>query len=285
MPKTKTDEAASEVQSVGVVSDSDNEQPVDLTFATLYAKAQVPFEKTHQRQIPGGRMLTYITGEQAVSRMNEVYGPHWDWSAEKPEIVGDEIYVQGTLSVTVFETVKANDRWAGTTINRSGFGGSTIKRKRDGAVLSLGNDIKAADTDAFKKAAAKFGVGLYLYERTSEDELPVYESAGPVSTVPQQAPSNLAPVSFPTNNSSGTQTVGVIRALSPKGTGINVNDTWYNTSKFNPIDLTPYQKGQTVVINHAPGKTFIDGLSLAGPAPSTQGAQAQVEDEEEVAAF
>lgn len=283
MPKTKTDEAASEVQSVGVVSDSANEQPVDLTFATLYAKAQVPFETTHKRQIPGGRMLTYITGEQAVSRMNDVYGPHWDWVPENPEIVGDEIYVKGTLTVTTYEKSGA-DNW-GTTITRSGFGGSTIKRKRDGVVLSLCNDIKAADTDAFKKAAAKFGVGLYLYERTAEDELPVYESAGPVSTAPRQAPSNLPPVSFPTNNSSGTQTVGVIRAMSPKGTGINVNDTWYNTSKFTPIDLTPYQKGQTVVITHAPGKTFIDGLSLAGPAPSAQGAQAQVEEEEEVAAF
>ena len=276
MPKVKTvDVPASEDQDIELASDSVKTQPVGLSFAELYVKAQAPFDKTYQRQIPGGRSLTYITGEQVVSRMNEVFGPFWEWKPEDPHIVGDEVYLRGTLSVTTHGE-SGEDSW-GTTIVRSAFGGATIKRRRDGAVLSLGNDIKAADTDAFKKAAAKFGVGLYLYERTGEDELPSYDNPVSAPVAGRPAPSNLNAVTFPGNNSNGTQTVGVIRAKSANG--INVNDQWYNTSKYNPIDLSPYQKGQTVVITHATGKTFIDGLQSVA---TTVGGAAE---EEEVATF
>jgi hypothetical protein len=44
------------------------------------------------------------------------------------------------------------------------FGSKEIERSKDTkAIVSLGDDLKAASTDALKKAASLLGVGLYLY--------------------------------------------------------------------------------------------------------------------------
>ena len=44
------------------------------------------------------------------------------------------------------------------------FGSKEIERRKDTkAIISLGDDLKAASTDALKKASSLFGVGLYLY--------------------------------------------------------------------------------------------------------------------------
>jgi hypothetical protein len=47
-------------------------------------------------------------------------------------------------------------------VTRDGVGGQTIKRKRDGGIVDLGDEYKGAVSDALKKAAQSFGVGLYL---------------------------------------------------------------------------------------------------------------------------
>ena len=47
---------------------------------------------------------------------------------------------------------------------KSQFGSSRITRaKETGDIISLADDLKAAATDALKKAATLLGVGLHLY--------------------------------------------------------------------------------------------------------------------------
>jgi hypothetical protein len=54
-------------------------------------------------------------------------------------------------------------------IVKSQFGSSRITRaKETGDIISLADDLKAAATDALKKAATLLGVGLHLYR----NELP-----------------------------------------------------------------------------------------------------------------
>src|SRR5262245_52493011 len=49
-------------------------------------------------------------------------------------------------------------------VAKSQFGKSRITRaKKDNAIISLGDDLKAAATDCLKKCATLFGVGLHLY--------------------------------------------------------------------------------------------------------------------------
>lgn len=264
MPKSAAVDAPVESEAAAVEPVS--VKTVDDIFAELYAKASQPFDKTYERQIPGGRMLTYITGEQVVSRMNEVFGPYWDWTPDEPKIVdGSEIYLSGTLSVNL----PRSDESYGYNISRAAFGGASIKKRQNGGYLSLGNDIKAADTDAFKKAAAKFGVGLYLSERSEdggENQLPSYQQQSNYS-----APAGLSQVNFPTNNSTGTSTTGPIEAVSqpsvsPDGKqrlgGLKVQGQWYNVSQRTPIKVAQFQRGQVVTVHHGAGQTFIDNVTV-----------------------
>jgi len=48
-------------------------------------------------------------------------------------------------------------------VTKMAFGGSSITVSREGEVISIADDLKAAATDALKKAASLLGVGLHLY--------------------------------------------------------------------------------------------------------------------------
>ena len=122
--------------------------------ATIYGKLTQPFDTT----FTDPRGFTYVTGEQVVSRLNDVFGP-FGWSFEVVQQVhdqeSDEIIVQGRMRVY--------DAASGNWIMREQFGSQKINRRRDsGAPVELGFDYKGATTDCLKKCASLFGVGLYL---------------------------------------------------------------------------------------------------------------------------
>ena len=224
------------------------------SFADLFAVASAPFDKTYQRPGQGGKQLTYITGEQAQGRLDEAYGPGWDWNIEKVFEGASETIVVGNITLKV----PCQEDPHGLYIVRSGIGS--------------GRDAKTAETNALKRAAAKFGVARYLYERdeTVQDFGPSHSAAW---SPPQS--SGLATVSFSQNNVGGSGTTGPVEAVSMPGMkangkyshgGLKVNGAWYNVSERTPIDLTQIQKNQVITIQHQPGKTFIDGILPARAA-------------------
>jgi hypothetical protein len=195
---------------------------------------------------------------------------NWDWEVVDSGVneKEDEVWVRGVLSITL----------DGITTRKNGFGGARIKRMRDGKTISLGNDMKAAETDAFKKAAAKNGVGLYLYQRTGEgvDEIPTYSA--PTGTTAAPNVNSLPRTQFPAGP-TGNSTTGIVEAVSLPGTrpdgreslgGVKVNGTWFNVSNRTPIALDPGLRGQNVTISHAPGRNFIDALSLGESATGAE---------------
>jgi hypothetical protein len=126
-----------------------------MTTTNPYEALAAPFARTY-RDTRGGVTLTYITAEQVVSRLNEVLGVD-AWSFRVLEhghdAEADEVWVLGELAATVGER----------TVTRQQFGSARVKRSgRDGKPLDLGNDRKAAASDALKKCAWSLGVGLYL---------------------------------------------------------------------------------------------------------------------------
>jgi hypothetical protein len=223
------------------------------TFEALYAEAALPFEdgKVLHRPGPGGRTLDYITGETAASRMQEVYKTY-DWNVREMVNIDGAIIIHGLLSVKVGEAY----------VERSGIGSFQIGERGTNAAGAAKN----AETNAFKRAASKFGVGLYLYEKDDGD-IPTYS--------PPTNANFRQPVQFSQNNSTGEGTTGVIEqvsrpSVSPDGKqrlgGIKVNGQWYNVSSYTPIDLSGLREGQVVTVAHAPNKTFINGITPAGGA-------------------
>jgi hypothetical protein len=123
--------------------------------ASTYTQLSAPFEVTFT-DVRGGVEVTFISGEQVVSRLNEVLGVG-GWSFR---ILHQEIHTEADEVWALGEMVADID---GKTVTRQQFGSQKIKRSRStGTPLDLGFDLKGASTDAMKKCASWLGVGLYL---------------------------------------------------------------------------------------------------------------------------
>lgn len=124
----------------------------------LYRDLSREFDHTFTREV-AGQSLTYITGEQAISRLNEELGfPNWDFVVVEHGIhaEADECWALGRLTV----------RYDGGVTIKDAFGSQKIKRSRSsGTPIEIGHDLKGAATDALKKCASLVGVALYLWKK------------------------------------------------------------------------------------------------------------------------
>lgn len=106
----------------------------------------------------GGASLTYIPVSEVITRLNKVFGVD-GWSSEVLFCERDKIdpdYIVARVRLLVF--FKENT----TPIFKDGVGGQKIKRTKAGDIVDLGDEMKGATSDALKKAAQQFGIGLYL---------------------------------------------------------------------------------------------------------------------------
>jgi len=113
-----------------------------------------PFEPNQIKQREGnfGRTLEYIEGHSVIQRLNDAFELEWSFEILEHKILenSNEVIVLGKLT--------AGD------IVKSQFGSSNItKAKETGNIISLADDLKSAGTDALKKCATMFGIGLQLY--------------------------------------------------------------------------------------------------------------------------
>jgi len=136
----------------------------------LFAALAAPFE-SHEvklRQAPGGRQLHYITARTAMNRLDSVLGPENWW---------DE-YVPLENSVICKLSIRLADGQVVTKADAGGYAG----------MADQGDDDKSGFSDAFKRAAAKFGVARYLYR----DGVPAFvrERQPSVDNVPTEPASN-----------------------------------------------------------------------------------------------
>ena len=109
-------------------------------------------EQIKQREGNFGKMLDYIEGHAVIQRLNDAFDADWSFNVIRHDILKetDEVIVLGELK-------------AGNVV-KTQFGSSRITRAREsGDIISLADDLKAAATDALKKAATLLGVGLHLY--------------------------------------------------------------------------------------------------------------------------
>jgi hypothetical protein len=125
-------------------------------YPGIFAALAAPFD-SHEVKVrtQGGRQLHYITARTAMNRLDTVLGPENWW---------DE-YVPGANSVMCRLTVVLPDGRSLTKMDAGGYAG----------MADSGDDDKSGFSDAFKRAAAKFGVARYLYR----DGVPQYEAEPP----------------------------------------------------------------------------------------------------------
>lgn len=114
-------------------------------YPDLFAALAAPFENHEVKLRPaqGGRQLSYITARTAMNRLDSVLGPENWW---------DE-FLPLENSVICKLTIRLPD---GSTVTKADAGGYA-------GMADSGDDDKSGFSDAFKRAAAKFGIARYLY--------------------------------------------------------------------------------------------------------------------------
>ena len=118
---------------------------------------------------PGGRKLTYVDQYHVICRLNEAFGVGgWSWQITSVTVAGERVVVVGRLSAS------------------SG-------QSHDGCSIEpVGKDaekaVKTCDTDALKRAARLFGVGLHLYNGADPIHSQVTRGRGGAGAPPASGP-------------------------------------------------------------------------------------------------
>lgn len=141
-----------------------NEKQIDILSRPFAA------ELIQQRRGPGGQSLSYVSGSEYIRRLNEAFNCEWTFEIVEHQRFTSEVVVLGRITID--------------GVVKSAFGGSSIKMSRQSdEPISLADDLKAAATDALKKASSLFGIGLHLYSQP-----PQQPSQQPSQQPPQQPP-------------------------------------------------------------------------------------------------
>src|SRR5215207_3191766 len=140
----------------------------------LFAALAAPFDPSEVKiRSQSSRQLHYITARTAMNRLDSVLGPENWWDR----------YVPGENSVLCELTIRRPD---GSTLTKADAGGYA-------GMADQGDDDKSGFSDAFKRAAVKFGVARYLYRDGVpgfvRDRLPNVDAA----TTPPDSPAAAAP--------------------------------------------------------------------------------------------
>jgi hypothetical protein len=174
-----------------------------------------PFDRMEvkSRAAQGGRILHYLTARSVMNRLDEVLGPENWW---------DNYEFFGSSGCKCFLTLRLPN---GREVTKVGVGGVT-------AMPDDSDTDKTGESDSLKRAAAKFGVGRYLYG----DGTPNLTD----EPAPASAPSRPAPAAGPAarggggNPSNGANTQNRPAAAgqgSVNANGNAVDPGWPKTGK------------------------------------------------------
>lgn len=141
----------------------------------------IPDYLIEQRQGGGGKTLSYLAGATVTDMLNDAFGYAWSWEVKREWIQASQPYFNSYTKSR--EKVSFNGKegaWEeqgpvanvlGTLTVYLSTDTGIVELKKDGygskSILGKQNDqesiFKAAGTDALKKAASLFGIGLELY--------------------------------------------------------------------------------------------------------------------------
>lgn len=140
-----------------------------------------PFPKSVIKTRRGrmGKNLEYVGVPEFVGRLNDAFAGYWSFDILGSQVLGDHIVVTARLTAPRSEHCEHE-------VSKTAFGGATITRDKSGEALDIGDDFKAAASDALKKAASLLGVGLHIYGLEPAREEPSPEPHPPPITPDQR---------------------------------------------------------------------------------------------------
>lgn len=160
------------MEKSGTITRKDISKAKDLALnldQINFVLARTPKSAIRQRPAKGGGTWNYVSGSYIRKVLNLMFG--WDWDFE---ILNEFINIEyGEVVVKGRLTCRTN----GKTIVKTQYGNKEIMfRKGTREPLSIGNDMKAAATDALKKCATELGIAQDVYAPQEYKEVRVVES-------------------------------------------------------------------------------------------------------------
>jgi len=160
-----------------------NGKLIPPTAPRQWSIAQI--EEVFSRPIPksilksrrqGSSNLTYIPWYRVNEILNK-YAPGWTWEIVSIHTTADRLFLTGRLTIpaaegniyregTGTELLKENKEvWIGEKRNRRQLKDEFDRPITEPRELAYGDPSSNAESMAFRRAAARFGLGLYLYDK------------------------------------------------------------------------------------------------------------------------
>ncbi len=129
--------------------DSKNESTEMRSIREIVKDLTKPVAKRHLRsRKQGGKEIQYIAWHDAIKYLDH-YAPGWCYEVRSMESIGGKLIMTVRLSVPCAEGI----------VYREATG------QEDEDLDSYGNSSSNSESMALRRAAAKFGLGLYLYDQ------------------------------------------------------------------------------------------------------------------------
>ena len=106
-------------------------------------------------RLQGGKEIPYLSWH-TVSKILDKYAPGWSWEICRMGMTSDRLILVGRLTIQTSEGF----------VTRESTGTELLKRDGGESELAYGDPSSNAESMAFRRAAAKFGLGLYLYGKS-----------------------------------------------------------------------------------------------------------------------
>ena len=115
----------------------------------IIADLSKPLAQRHLKtRRQGGNEITYIEWHTAVKYL-DLFAPGWSYAVKSVSQVGNLITVIASISIPCLEGVVTREATGCEDADAKGYGDS----------------VSNAEAMALKRAASKFGLGLYLYSK------------------------------------------------------------------------------------------------------------------------
>jgi len=122
--------------------------------------------KTYIKSRPakGGGTWDYVSGGYIRKVLNMMFGWDWDFEIKDKQFMFGQVIIEGKLTV----------RSGGKKIVKEQIGKKEVVFKKGTSdPLDIGNDFKAAATDALKKCAAELGIAADVYNASEFKEIKI----------------------------------------------------------------------------------------------------------------
>ena len=115
----------------------------------IVADLSKPLAQRHLKtRRQGGAELTYLEWHTAVKYL-DLFAPGWSYAVKNVALVGNLVTVVAAISIPCLEGVVTREATGCEEADSKGYGDA----------------VSNAEAMALKRAASKFGLGLYLYQK------------------------------------------------------------------------------------------------------------------------